>query len=184
MTLFVTIIATSSLETHWGRVALDDWWRNEQLWVISTASSHLFALFRGIIEVMLGIKAKSLQTCAGSDRDSREQYKSGWSILLIPPMTILILNIIGVVSGISNAINGNYDSWSPLFGKVLFAIWVIIHLYPCLGGMMGNQNRVPTIVVVWSILLSSVCSLLWVRLNPFLSKSDGPVLEICGLDCD
>lgn len=36
---------------------------------------------------------------------------------------------------------------------------------------------------MWSIPLASIFSLLWVRVDPFLTKSDGPVLEECGLDC-
>ncbi|MFZ8518397.1 hypothetical protein ACO1MH_15055, partial [Staphylococcus aureus] len=47
----------------------------------------------------------------------------------------------------------------------------------------GKQSGVPTILLVWSILLASIFSLLWVRINPFLSR-DGIVLEVCGLDCD
>ncbi|KAJ0939905.1 putative cellulose synthase (UDP-forming) [Helianthus annuus] len=49
--------------------------------------------------------------------------------------------------------------------------------------MMGKQKNVPSIIVVWSILLASILTLLWVRVNPFVSK-DGIVLEVCGLDCD
>ena len=71
-----------------------------------------------------------------------------------------------------------------LFGKLFFAFWVIVHPYPFLKGLMGKQDRAPTIIVVWSILLASICSLMWVRINPFIPKYDGPSLEVCGLDCD
>ncbi|KAL0432298.1 UNVERIFIED_CONTAM: Cellulose synthase A catalytic subunit [UDP-forming] [Sesamum latifolium] len=132
MGLFISIAATSVLEMQWGGVGIDDWWRNEQFWVIGGVSSHFFALLQ---------------------------------------------------VGISDAINNGYESWGPLFGKLFFAIWVIVHLYPFLKGFMGKQDRLPTIIVVWSILLASIFSLLWVRINPFLSR-DGIVLEVCGLDCD
>ena len=89
-----------------------------------------------------------------------------------------------VIAEVSNAINNGYESWGPLFGKLFFAFWVIVHLYPFVKGMLGKQDRAPTIIVVWSVLLASICSLLWVRVNPFLAKNDGPVLEVCGLDCD
>uniref|UniRef100_M8BBN9 Cellulose synthase n=1 Tax=Aegilops tauschii TaxID=37682 RepID=M8BBN9_AEGTA len=124
MSLFICIFATGILEMRWARVAVDDWWRNEQFWVIGGVSAHLFAVFQGLLK-----------------------------------------------------------SWGPLFGKLFFAFWVIVHLYPFLKGLLGRQNRTPTIVIVWSILLASIISLLWVRVNPFLAKTDGPLLEECGLDC-
>lgn len=185
MALFVSIAATSILEMQWGGVSIDDWWRNEQFWVIGGVSSHLFALFQGLLKVLAGVETSFTVTSKGADDgEFSELYLFKWTSLLIPPMTLLILNIIGVVAGISNAINNGYESWGPLFGKLFFAIWVIMHLYPFLKGIMGKQDRVPTIIIVWSILLSSICSLLWVRVNPFIGKYDGPVLEVCGLDCN
>ncbi|XP_034197682.1 probable cellulose synthase A catalytic subunit 3 [UDP-forming] isoform X2 [Prunus dulcis] len=154
LSLFICIFTTSILEMRWSGVGIDEWWRNEQFWVIG-----------------------------GDDADFSELYAFKWTTLLIPPTTLLIINLIGVVAGVSNAINNGYESWGPLFGKLFFAFWVIVHLYPFLKGLLGRQNRTPTIIIVWSILLASIFSLLWVRVDPFLAKSDGPVLEECGLDC-
>ncbi|CAN6438857.1 unnamed protein product [Victoria cruziana] len=183
--LFLCIIATGALEMQWGKVRIDDWWRNEQFWVIGGVSSHLFALFQGLLKVLAGVDTSFTVTSkSGDDGEFSELYVFKWTSLLIPPLTLLIINIIGVVSGVANAINNGYDSWGPLFGKFFFAFWVIVHLYPFLKGLTGKQNRTPTIVLVWSILLASIFSLVWVRVNPFVSKSTGPVLEICGLDCD
>ncbi|KAG6624211.1 hypothetical protein I3843_16G009500 [Carya illinoinensis] len=184
MALFVSIAATSILEMQWGGVGIHDWWRNEQFWVIGGVSSHLFALFQGLLKVLAGVNTNFTVTSkAADDGDFSDLYLFKWTSLLIPPMSLLIINIIGVVVGVSDAINNGYDSWGPLFGKLFFALWVIVHLYPFLKGLMGKQDRVPTIVVVWAILLASIFSLLWVRINPFLSKG-GLVLELCGLDCD
>ncbi|XP_031499499.1 cellulose synthase A catalytic subunit 6 [UDP-forming]-like [Nymphaea colorata] len=185
ISLFLCIIATGVLEMQWGRIGIDDWWRNEQFWVIGGVSSHLFALFQGLLKVLAGVDTSFTVTSkGGDDGEFAELYVFKWTSMLIPPLTLLIINIIGTVSGISSAINNGYDSWGPLFGKFFFAFWVIVHLYPFLKGLMGKQNRTPTIVVVWSILLASIFSLVWVRINPFLSRSTGPVLEICGLDCE
>ncbi|XP_052201993.1 cellulose synthase A catalytic subunit 2 [UDP-forming]-like isoform X2 [Diospyros lotus] len=184
MALFISIAATSILEMQWGGVSIDDWWRNEQFWVIGGASSHLFALFQGLLKVLAGVNTNFTVTSkGGDDGEFSELYLFKWTSLLIPPMTLLIINIIGVVVGVSDAINNGYETWGPLFGKLFFALWVIVHLYPFLKGLMGKQQGVPTIIVVWSILLASIFSLLWVRINPFLSK-DGIVLEVCGLNCD
>ncbi|KAL2486350.1 putative cellulose synthase A catalytic subunit 9 [UDP-forming] [Abeliophyllum distichum] len=184
MALFISIATTGILEMQWGGVGIDDWWRNEQFWVIGGASAHLFALFQGLLKVLAGVNTNFTVTSKGGDDGGfSELYLFKWTSLLIPPMTLLIINIIGILVGISNAINNGYESWGPLFGKLFFAFWVIVHLYPFLKGFMGKQDRLPTIIVVWSILLASIFSLLWVRINPFLSK-DGIVLEVCGLDCD
>ncbi|XP_038694094.1 cellulose synthase A catalytic subunit 2 [UDP-forming]-like [Tripterygium wilfordii] len=184
MGLFMSIAVTSILEMQWGGVGIDDLWRNEQFWVIGGVSSHLFALFQGLLKVLAGVNTNFTVTSkAADDGEFSELYLFKWTTLLIPPMTLLILNVVGVIVGFSDAINNGYDSWGPLFGRLFFALWVILHLYPFLKGLLGRQDRVPTIIVVWSILLASILTLLWVRINPFVSR-DGPVLEVCGLNCD
>ncbi|PHT50755.1 putative cellulose synthase A catalytic subunit 5 [UDP-forming] [Capsicum baccatum] len=184
LSLFISIFATSILEMRWSGVAIDEWWRNEQFWVIGGVSAHLFAVFQGLLKMLAGVDTNFTVTSkSGDDEEFAELYAFKWTTLLIPPTTLLLLNIIGVVAGVSNAINNGYESWGPLFGKLFFAFWVIVHLYPFLKGLLGRKNRTPTIIIVWSILLASVFSLLWVRIDPFLAKSDGPILEECGLDC-
>ncbi|XP_047969230.1 cellulose synthase A catalytic subunit 5 [UDP-forming]-like isoform X2 [Salvia hispanica] len=184
MALFISIALTGILEMQWGRVGIDDWWRNEQFWVIGGASSHLFALVQGLLKVLAGVSTNFTVTSKGGDDGAfSELYLFKWTSLLIPPTTLLIINIVGVVVGVADAINNGYDSWGPLFGKLFFAFWVIMHLYPFLKGLTGKQERLPTVIVIWSILLASIVTLLWVRINPFVSR-DGPVLELCGLNCD
>ncbi|KAH7523339.1 hypothetical protein FEM48_Zijuj06G0000200 [Ziziphus jujuba var. spinosa] len=185
LSLFICIFATSILEMRWSGVGIDEWWRNEQFWVIGGVSAHLFAVFQGLLKVLAGVDTNFTVTSkAGDDEEFSELYAFKWTTLLIPPTTLLIINLIGVVAGVSNAINNGYESWGPLFGKLFFAFWVIVHLYPFLKGLLGRQNRTPTIIIVWSILLASIFSLLWVRIDPFLAKADGPLLEECGLDCN
>lgn len=183
MGLFISIAVTSVLEMRWGGVAIDDMWRNEQFWVIGGVSSHFFALIQGLLKVLAGVNTNFTVTSkAADDGEFSDLYLFKWTSLLIPPMTLMVINLIGVVIGISDAISNGYESWGPLFGRLFFAIWVIVHLYPFLKGFMGKQDKLPTIIIVWSILLASIFSLLWVRINPFLSR-DGIVLEVCGLDC-
>ncbi|KAF9601600.1 hypothetical protein IFM89_020516 [Coptis chinensis] len=182
--LFVSIALTGILEMRWGRVQMDDWWRNEQFWVIGGVSSHFYALCQGLLKVLLGVNTNFTVTSkVADDGEFSDLYLIKWTWLLVPPMTLLIFNIIGLVAGIANAINTGYESWGPLFGRLFFAFWVIVHLNPFLRGLMGKQDRVPSIVLVWSILLASIASLMWARINPFLAKSD-IILEECGLDCD
>ncbi|KAJ0816017.1 putative cellulose synthase (UDP-forming) chromatin regulator PHD family [Helianthus annuus] len=184
--LFISIFATGILELRWSGVSIEDWWRNEQFWVIVGTSAHLFAVFQGLLKVLAGIDTNFTVTSKANDEDGdfAELYIFKWTSLLIPPTTVLIVNLVGIVSGVSSAINSGYQSWGPLFGKLFFAIWVIVHLYPFLKGLLGRQNRTPTIVIVWSILLASIFSLLWVRIDPFTSddKLDS-IRGQCGIDC-
>jgi cellulose synthase A len=61
---------------------------------------------------------------------------------------------------------------------------VILHLYPFLKGLMGKQNRTPTIVIVWSVLLASIFSLLWVKIDPFISPTQKALSRgQCGVNC-
>ncbi|XP_051141901.1 cellulose synthase A catalytic subunit 4 [UDP-forming] isoform X2 [Andrographis paniculata] len=184
MALFLSIIATGVLELRWSGVSIEDWWRNEQFWVIGGVSAHLFAVFQGLLKVLGGVDTNFTVTAkAADDAEFGELYLFKWTTLLIPPTTLIILNMVGVVAGVADAINNGYGSWGPLFGKLFFAFWVIVHLYPFLKGLMGRQNRTPTIVVLWSILLASIFSLVWVRIDPFLPKQTGPILKQCGVEC-
>ncbi|XP_058101482.1 cellulose synthase A catalytic subunit 4 [UDP-forming] [Magnolia sinica] len=184
MALFLSIIATGILELRWSGVSIQDWWRNEQFWVIGGVSAHLFAVFQGLLKVLAGVDTNFTVTSkTADDTEFGDLYLFKWTTLLIPPTTLIILNMVGVVAGVSDAINNGYGSWGPLFGKLFFAFWVIVHLYPFLKGLMGRQNRTPTIVVLWSILLASIFSLVWVRIDPFLPKAKGPLLKQCGVEC-
>ncbi|EEF29149.1 Cellulose synthase A catalytic subunit 3 [UDP-forming], putative [Ricinus communis] len=182
--LFLSIFGTGILELRWSGVSIEEWWRNEQFWVIGGISAHLFAVVQGLLKVLAGIDTNFTVTSkATDDEDFAELYAFKWTTLLIPPTTILIINLVGVVAGVSDAINNGYQSWGPLFGKLFFAFWVIVHLYPFLKGLMGRQNRTPTIVVIWSVLLASIFSLLWVRIDPFVMKTKGPDTKQCGINC-
>ena len=166
MSLFICIFATSILEMRWSGVGIDNWWRNEQFWVIGGVSSHLFAVFQGLLKVIAGVDTSFTVTSkGGDDEEFSELYTFKWTTLLIPPTTLLLLNFIGVVAGVSNAINNGYESWGPLFGKLFFAFWVIVHLYPFLKGLVGRQNRTPKMVarflrsVVWIVIRRSAYQL-------------------------
>lgn len=184
--LFLSIILTSVLELRWSGVSIEDIWRNEQFWVIGGVSAHLFAVFQGFLKMLAGIDTNFTVTAkAADDAEFGELYMVKWTTLLIPPTTLIVVNMVGVVAGFSDALNGGYEAWGPLFGKVFFAFWVIFHLYPFLKGLMGRQNRTPTIVVLWSVLLASVFSLVWVKINPFVNQVDSTaVAQSCiAIDC-
>lgn len=169
----------------WNGISINEWWRNEQLWVIGAVSAQLFAVFQGLLRIMTGINTNYSVTSKvdGDKGDFSQLLDLKWTTLLIPPTTLLIINIVGAIAGIAKAINNGYDSWGPFFGKFFFAFWVIVHLYPLLKGLSRRQNRALTIVVVWSVFLASIIVFVCVRLDPLLPESDGLSLVECGLDC-
>ena len=185
--LTISIILTNVIEMWWSGVSIQDWWRNEQFWVIGGVSSHLFAVFQGFLNLMGGIDTNFTVTAkAADDIEFGDLYIVKWTTLLIPPTTLIIINIVGIVAGFSDALNKGIGAWGPLFGKNFFAFWVISHIFPFMKGLMGCQNRTPTIVVLWSVLLASVFSLIWVKIDPFVNKVDSSTIALTciAIDCD
>ncbi|KAI3914955.1 hypothetical protein MKX01_018124 [Papaver californicum] len=171
--LFTSIILTSVLELRWSGVSIEDLCRNEQFWVIGGVSAHLFAVFQGFLKMLAGVDTNFTVTAkAGDDADFGELYMFKWTTLLYPSYNPSRCKL-----------SGGYEAWGPLFGKVFFAFWVILHLYPFLKGLMGRQNRTPTIVVLWSVLLAFVFSLVWVKVDPFLSKNTTITNNCISIDC-
>ncbi|RWV82316.1 hypothetical protein GW17_00056190, partial [Ensete ventricosum] len=102
--LFLSIIATGILELRWSGVSIQDWWRNEQFWVIGGVSAHLFAVFQGLLKVLGGVDTNFTVTAkAADDSEFGDLYLFKWTTLLIPPTTLIILNMVGVVAGVSDA---------------------------------------------------------------------------------
>ncbi len=94
-----------------------------------------------------------------------ELYAFKWTTLLILPTTLAFINIVGIVARTAEVIYNGYQALGPFFGKLFFAFWVLVHLCPFLEGLMGNQNRTPTIEIVRSLILASIFSLLWVQVD-------------------
>jgi cellulose synthase A len=161
---FLAVFGTAILEIRWSGVALDEYWRNEQFWVIGGTSAHLVAVWQGLLKMLAGFESQFTLTQKDSNDDGEfaELYIFRWTPLIIPPTTIIIVNLMGIIAGISRQMQKNRSDWGQLFGKVFFAIWVLLHLYPFAKGLMGRHNRTPTIVIVWSTLLAISLSLLMV----------------------
>jgi cellulose synthase A len=131
ISLFISIFATGILEMRWSGVGIDEWWRKEQFWVIGGVSAHLFAVFQGLLKVFAGIDTNFTVTSKCSeDASFWELYAFKWTSLLIPPTTLLIINLVHVVAVISDAVNNGYQSWGPLFGKFFFAFWLLCTYTP------------------------------------------------------
>jgi cellulose synthase-like protein len=95
-----------------------------------------------------------------------ELYIVKWTSLMIPPLTIIMINLVAIAVGFSRTIYSTIPEWSKLLGGVFFSFWVLAHLYPFAKGLMGRRGRTPTIVYVWSGLVSITISLLWIAIKP------------------
>ncbi|KAK8940449.1 Cellulose synthase-like protein D2 [Platanthera zijinensis] len=170
LVITITLCSLAVLEIKWSGIELEEWWRNEQFWLIGGTSAHFAAVLQGLLKVMAGIEISFTLTSKSAgdeeDDDYAELYAVKWTSLMIPPVTIMMVNLIGIAVGVSRTIYSPAPQWSKLVGGVFFSLWVLAHLYPFAKGLMGRRGRTPTIVFVWSGLIAITISLLWVAINP------------------
>ncbi|XP_058076290.1 probable cellulose synthase A catalytic subunit 2 [UDP-forming] isoform X4 [Magnolia sinica] len=182
--LFLSFLATWFLEIRWSKVQNEEWWRNQQFWVIAGVSSHLFAVFQGLIKAVSGMNMTStVMTKKFHNDEFVEMYAFKWTSLLIVPTTLILVNVWAMVAGTCFALSSGYGTLALLFSKLLFASLVILHLHPFLKGLLIRRHRIPSIVIVWSLLLATLFSVSWVRVNPFITRFRGPDLQDCGINC-
>ncbi|CAN6468577.1 unnamed protein product [Victoria cruziana] len=172
ITLTLCLLAT--LEIKWSGITLHDWWRNEQFWLIGGTSAHPAAVLQGLLKVIAGVDISFTLTSksAVDDEDEfAELYVVKWSFLMVPPITIMMVNIIAIAVGAARTMYSEYPEWSKLLGGAFFSSWVLCHLYPFAKGLMGRRGKTPTIVFIWSGLISIIISLMWVYVSPPYSKT-------------
>lgn len=61
----ICLVTLAILEVKWSGVGLEEWWRNEQFWLISGTSSHLAAVVQGLLKVIAGIEISHIDFKAG-----------------------------------------------------------------------------------------------------------------------
>ncbi|WZZ55087.1 hypothetical protein YC2023_055194 [Brassica napus] len=166
----ITLTLISLLEVKWSGIGLEEWWRNEQFWLIGGTSAHLAAVVQGFLKVIAGIEISFTLTSksAGEDEDDvfADLYIVKWTGLFIMPLTIIVVNLVAIVIGASRTIYSVIPQWNKLLGGTFFSMWVLTHMYPFAKGLMGRRGKVPTIVYVWSGLVSITVSLLWITISP------------------
>ncbi|KAK4285496.1 hypothetical protein QN277_002187 [Acacia crassicarpa] len=166
LSITVCLVLISLLEVKWSGIGLEEFWRNEQFWVIGGSSAHLAAVLQGLLKVIAGIEISfTLTSKSAADEDEdiyADLYIVKWTSLFIVPLTIICMNIIGMVIGCARTIYSVLPQWNKLFGALFFSLWVLIHMYPFAKGLMGKRGKVPTILLVWLGLLSIIISLIWV----------------------
>ncbi|WOL09325.1 hypothetical protein Cni_G18078 [Canna indica] len=166
----VTLTLLSLLEVKWSGIALEEWWRNEQFWVIGGSSAHMAAVLQGLLKVIAGIEISFTLTSKSSNEDEEDIYADlyvvKWTSLFIPPLTIIVVNLVAIVIGFSRTVYSEIPQWSKLLGGLFFSFWVLAHMYPFAKGLMGKRGRTPTIIWVWAGIVAITVSLLWITVNP------------------
>ncbi|WCJ24235.1 cellulose synthase-like D1 [Euphorbia peplus] len=177
LVITVTLTLLSLLEVKWSGIGLEEWWRNEQFWVIGGSSAHFIAVCQGLLKVIAGVEISFKLTTKSSGEDEDDQYADlylvKWTSLFIMPLAIITVNLVALVIGISRTIYSVIPQWNKLIGGSFFSFWVLSHMYPFVKGLLGRRGKVPTIVYVWAGLVSITVSLLMVSLDPPTDTSSG-----------
>lgn len=171
LAITLTLCMLAMLEIKWSGITLHDWWRNEQFWLIGGTSAHPAAVFQGLLKVIAGIDISftlTSKSAAPEDEENEfaELYEFRWTTLMIPPITIIFLNMTAIIVGVSRTMYSPFPEWSKLVGGVFFSMWVLSHLYPFAKGLMGRKGKIPTLVYLWSGLVCIVLSLMAVYIYP------------------
>ncbi|XP_011000846.1 PREDICTED: cellulose synthase-like protein D4 [Populus euphratica] len=166
----ISLIVLAILEVKWSGIELEEWWRNEQFWLISGTSAHFAAVMQGLLKVIAGIEISFTLTSksAGDEVDDiyADLYLVKWTSLMIMPIVIAMTNIIAMAFAFIRTIYSTVPQWSKFVGGAFFSFWVLAHLYPFAKGLMGRRGKTPTIVFVWSGLIAITISLLWIAISP------------------
>ncbi|GJN06815.1 hypothetical protein PR202_ga24581 [Eleusine coracana subsp. coracana] len=148
LTYLLAIILTTStlavLEIKWSGISLEEWWWNEQFWLIGGTSAHIIAMLQGLLKVSAGIEISFILKSMSGGNDVDDEFKL--TSLIILPIVIIMVNLIAIVVGFTRTIYSEIPQWSRPLGGVFFSFWVLAHLYPCAKGLMGREGRTPTIV--------------------------------------
>lgn len=171
LVLALTLSALSALEIKWSGISADEWWRNEQLWMIAGTSSDFAAVFQGLLRVFFGVEIhnKLIHQQNINDDDDDEFYEFyiiKWTPLMILPIAIIVANAFAIAVGISHGIYEKHPSWGKILGGTALSCWVLAHFYPFMKGLTGKRRKTPGIVFIWAGLLSVTLALLFVAINP------------------
>ncbi|KVH94697.1 Cellulose synthase [Cynara cardunculus var. scolymus] len=171
LAITVTLSMLALLEIRWSKITLHDWWRNEQFWLIGGTSAHPVAVIQGLLKVIAGIDISFTLTSKPAAADDGEDefaelYEFRFTMLMIPPVTIILLNVAAIAVGVFRTMYSPFPEWSKLVGGVFFSFWVLSHLYPFAKGLMGRKGKISTIVYLWSMLICIVISLIFLYIHP------------------
>ena len=153
--LFLSTFVAGILEMSWSGFGTQEWWNHQQFRVIGGVSACAYLLlFTG--QWRFRWERKLIRRCWLTSHDFSGLYAFPWTSLLVLPTTVILINLWAMIAGLSSTINGGYVSRGQLFAKFLFFFLVIVHLCPFSKGLVVWQNWIPTVVIIWSLILARV----------------------------
>ncbi|XP_062205677.1 probable mixed-linked glucan synthase 7 [Phragmites australis] len=165
--LMLTLAMVAVLEVSWSGITLHDWWRNQQFWMVSATSAYLAAVAQVALKVVAGkeisFKLTSKQSATSASTGGKERfaelYAVRWTVLMVPPAVVLMVNVASMAAGIEG---GRWRNGPAAVLAVLFNAWVVAHLYPFALGLMGRWSRTlsPLLFLVVLFTVGLLCFIL------------------------
>ncbi|KAL6897405.1 hypothetical protein ACP4OV_007101 [Aristida adscensionis] len=148
--LMLTLAATAVLEARWSGIAVGDWWRNEQFWMVSATSAYPAAVAQVALKLAAGkeisfrltSKHRAVTSAAGGggQKDRFEElYAVRWTALMVPPAAVLAVSVASMAAVVEGRRWSRHGPAAAL--GVAFNVWVVAHLYPFAMGLMGRWSR-------------------------------------------
>ncbi|KAM3215474.1 hypothetical protein ACQJBY_067474 [Aegilops geniculata] len=172
-------------EVKWAGITLQDWWRNEQFYMIAATGVYPTAVLYMALKLIRGkgihFRLTSKQTEACSGEKFADLYTVRWVPLLIPTVAVLIVNVTAVGAAIGKAATWGFftdQAWHAVLGMV-FNVGTLVLLYPFALGIMGQWGKRPGILLVMLVMAIGTVGLLYVTLQQdghrlsFLTRPSG-----------
>ncbi|KAL4555591.1 hypothetical protein LXL04_038215 [Taraxacum kok-saghyz] len=124
--------------------------------LIGGTSAHLAAVLQGLRKVVAGIEISFTLTSksGGEDEDDEfaDLYTVKWTSLMIPPITIMMVNLIAIAVGFIRTIYSTIPQWSRLLGGVFFSFLGVGTSVPICERVDGKKrkNTDHCVCVVWT----------------------------------
>ncbi|KAK4340653.1 hypothetical protein RND71_039154 [Anisodus tanguticus] len=136
------------------------WWNEWRVWLIKSITAYFYGTLDAILKLFGFRKASFLPTNKVVDDERLKRYQMGIydfqapKMLIVPLVTLVILNMISFIWGIGKVIfEGRF---SDVFGQVFLSFFILTVNYPIIEGMILRKDKgsIPLFVTFLSILLS------------------------------
>ncbi|KAI7749602.1 hypothetical protein M8C21_001481 [Ambrosia artemisiifolia] len=95
-----------------------------EFWLIGGTSAHPVAVIQGMliagIDISFTLTSKPAAADDGED-EFPELYEFRLTMLIIPPVTIILMNVAAIAAGVFRTIYSPFPKWSKLLGGVFFS---------------------------------------------------------------
>ncbi|XP_060187240.1 cellulose synthase-like protein G2 isoform X3 [Lycium barbarum] len=136
------------------------WWNEWRVWMIKSITAYFYGTLDAILKLIGFRKASFLPTNKVVDDERLKRYQMGIydfqasKMLIVPLVTLVILNMISFIWGIGKVIfEGRF---SDFFGQVFLSFFILMVNYPIIEGMILRKDKgsIPLSVTILSSLLS------------------------------